>query len=146
MTPVPRRANTPEQKRTLLAELLTLWLENPASRLGQLLVNGCDIDDPDLFGNRLFYLEDLDLMDGLNRSEHLKHPREIPSMFNPEWHKMGDGTRVPLGRRCFGWDMDYNRTVFVSWDGTDWTDKYDQARNISHWTLIPMPKPPEGHW
>jgi hypothetical protein len=50
-------------------ELLKIWHANPDMRLGQLLVNGCDELDGDLF-----YIEDAELIDSLRASKHLKHP------------------------------------------------------------------------
>lgn len=50
------RANTPEQKREVIERLLTLWLEQPELRLGQLIMNTT---------HNIYYIEDFDLLDNL---------------------------------------------------------------------------------
>lgn len=54
------RARTPDQKRRVMARILTTWLEHPDLRLGQLLA-GC-------VGERALYnIEDFDLVDAVER-------------------------------------------------------------------------------
>ena len=62
-----RRARHTYQKRTIVENLLALWIEFPEQRLGQLIGNA--------LGSRgLFYVEDLDLDERLNefRERHTK--------------------------------------------------------------------------
>ena len=53
-----KRAVTEEQKEEVLAELLTLWKNNPQLRLGQLLLN---------LGFDFYYVEDYDLIAELEK-------------------------------------------------------------------------------
>jgi hypothetical protein len=57
--PIHGRAETPEQKRAIIEKLLQIWLMQPHSRLGQLIVNKA----PGLHPNApLYYVEDEDLV------------------------------------------------------------------------------------
>lgn len=52
------RAWSPEQKREILDALYKCWLMQPELRLGQLLLNAAE--------SNLYYIEDYDLIEGLN--------------------------------------------------------------------------------
>ena len=57
---IPGRAETSEQKRKVIEELLRIWEANPALRLGQLIDNPTNCRTP-----ILFYLEDEALIERL---------------------------------------------------------------------------------
>jgi hypothetical protein len=56
--PVRNRAEEEWQKRDVMEKLLTMWLNNPQLRLGQLLVGAVPASTYDLF-----FTEDYDLVD-----------------------------------------------------------------------------------
>lgn len=58
--PIPGRAETPEQKRRVMEQVLAYWLANPKLRLGQLLQDAVDVR-----GQNLFYVEDDKLVEFL---------------------------------------------------------------------------------
>jgi hypothetical protein len=62
VTTLPRRAKDPGDKQAIIDRLLAVWLKCPRLRLGQLIVNGLQREEGDLF-----YKEDLDLIELLER-------------------------------------------------------------------------------
>lgn len=67
---IPGRAHTPEQKRAIIEQLLTIWLDAPTLRLGQLIYIAAN-------GENLFFIEDEALITELK--QHII-PATIPPL------------------------------------------------------------------
>ena len=65
-------------------------------------------------------------------------------VFSPEWHKIGDGQRIPLHRGLWIWCREFNRPCMATWDGYRFEDQQGCTRLANWWCLPPLPKPPPG--
>lgn len=57
---IENRANTPEEKKEVLDEVLAVWLRHPELRLCQLLTIACTEE-------RMFYIEDFILVEDVQK-------------------------------------------------------------------------------
>jgi hypothetical protein len=61
------RADTREKKQQIIDRLLDVWLEHPKQRLGQLICNYLIFPLKDKSEGTLFYIEDSELIDILEK-------------------------------------------------------------------------------